>query len=146
VSALHIRRAADADVQTLAQLHQDGFDLAWDADSFTRLLGTGGMAWIADKDQKAAGFALIRLAADEAEVLSIGVIKSQRQRHIGHKLLETACKGAQSAGASALFLEVAHDNQAACRLYERSGFLRIGKRAKYYANGADALVLKKRLL
>jgi ribosomal-protein-alanine N-acetyltransferase len=41
-----------------------------------------------------------------------------------------------------MFLEVASGNQAARALYERAGFIRVGRRARYYPNGGDALVLR----
>jgi ribosomal protein S18 acetylase RimI-like enzyme len=41
-----------------------------------------------------------------------------------------------------MFLEVDMGNFAAQALYRRLGFVQVGRRPRYYANGADALVLR----
>jgi ribosomal-protein-alanine N-acetyltransferase len=41
-----------------------------------------------------------------------------------------------------MFLEVAADNAAALEFYAQAGFVEVGRRPRYYANGADALVLR----
>lgn len=85
------------------------------------------------------GFTLMRIAADEAEVLSIGVKPAARKGGLGKKLLHMAMSGARSGGAHSLFVDVARQNTAACALYESAGFERVGIRKNYYENGDDAL-------
>jgi ribosomal-protein-alanine N-acetyltransferase len=53
---------------------------------------------------------------------------------------ETARIAAQR-GAARLLLEVSAANQAARALYESLGFIKQGQRRRYYADGADALIL-----
>lgn len=40
-------------------------------------------------------------------------------------------------------LEVKAHNQRAIRLYEHLGFVAVGRRAKFYACGADALLMRR---
>lgn len=91
------------------------------------------------QEGEAAGFVLARIADDEAELLSIAVSPKARHQGFGRALLLAMCEHLGGRGVKSLFLEVASDNYAACRLYESIGFARLGKRTKYYANGADAL-------
>ncbi len=86
---------------------------------------------------------LVRVAADEAEILTIGV--TARRQGIGTALMAAALGAARTQGASAMFLEVASDNAAARGLYQRLGFAPAGQRKAYYANGADALLLRREL-
>ena len=44
------------------------------------------------------------------------------------------------------FLEVATSNVAARGLYGRAGFEAVGLRRRYYADGTDALVLRRTLM
>jgi ribosomal-protein-alanine N-acetyltransferase len=44
-----------------------------------------------------------------------------------------------------MFLEVAADNAAARSLYAAAEFVEVGRRRRYYAGGADALVLRRKL-
>jgi ribosomal-protein-alanine N-acetyltransferase len=85
---------------------------------------------------------LARVAADEAEILTIGVAPEARRLGVGRGLLAAAMRRAASAGAAAMFLEVASTNTPARALYENAGFVRVGRRARYYPNGGDALVLR----
>jgi ribosomal-protein-alanine N-acetyltransferase len=61
---------------------------------------------------------------------------------VGAALLHGAMTEAAARGAAAMFLEVSTRNEAARALYARTGFTEVGRRARYYADGSDALVLR----
>ncbi|HRD28628.1 MAG TPA: GNAT family N-acetyltransferase, partial [Caulobacter sp.] len=63
----------------------------------------------------------------------------------GRVLVEAAAATAAARGADSLFLEVSADNAAALALYAAAGFEPAGLRKGYYADGADALVLRRTL-
>ena len=87
------------------------------------------------------GFILVRVVADETEILSIAVSPDRRQRGLASRLLEQACHRATGQGAARIFLEVAAANLPARKLYEKYGFREVGQRKAYYEDGDDALVL-----
>jgi ribosomal-protein-alanine N-acetyltransferase len=89
---------------------------------------------------------LARVAADEAEILTIGVNPMQARQGVGRLLLTEAERHATDAGAVAMFLEVAEGNTSARALYGRCGYQEVGRRRRYYASGADALVLRHALI
>ncbi len=93
-------------------------------------------------EREAAAFILIRVAADEAEVLTLAVVPSAQGRGLGRRLLQAALDGAAALGAATMFLEVSPDNGRALALYAHAGFVRIGRRPHYYRDGGDALVLR----
>jgi ribosomal-protein-alanine N-acetyltransferase len=43
-----------------------------------------------------------------------------------------------------MLLEVRSDNDDARRLYERMGFQTIATRRRYYSDGSDALIMRRR--
>ena len=94
-----------------------------------------------------AGFVVGQIAADEAEVLTVGVLPRWQRRGVGSILVEGLSRAAKRAEAKRLFLEVAADNQAAFELYRKLGFTAVGMRKGYYDPGGageaaqDALVL-----
>ncbi|WP_308446376.1 ribosomal protein S18-alanine N-acetyltransferase [Elioraea sp.] len=138
-----IMRAERAGAPLLAALHACAFPAdPWDADAFAALLAMpGAFALIAAEDATPAGFVLARIAADEAEIVTLGVVPRARRRGHGTRLAAAAAAEAQARGAGRLFLEVAAGNAAARRLYGRLGFREVGQRRGYYPDGADALVL-----
>lgn len=128
----------------LAAIHAEAFPPReqWGADAMALQLGLLGAAgWLAGD----AGFVLFRVAADEAEILTLAVRPGCRRRGIGRALLEAALASAREAGATAMFLEVAADNEAAAALYATAGFGEVGRRRRYYPGGGDARVLRAAL-
>src|SRR5947209_197660 len=90
----------------------------------------------------AGGMVLARVAADEAEILTLAVLPDRRRRGLARALLERTMQAAARRGAGAMFLEVAEANRAARALYEGAGFVEVGRRRGYYRGGGDALVLR----
>ena len=132
----------------LAQLHAGLFEKPWDADSFVRLLGhPGSTAFLArvGTPPQTAGFILSQLAADEAEILTLGVHKDSQRHGIARRLVEAIARAAKKAEVRRLFLEVGQSNAAALGLYKGLGFQQIGLRKGYYEHAGaapeDALVL-----
>jgi ribosomal-protein-alanine N-acetyltransferase len=155
-----LRRAGLADCEILGFLHGSCFPHEpWSASAFAGLLVSPGMfALIAQADGQAAeqaaetgdptGFVLARAIAGEAEIVAIGVDPARRRNGAGAALLEGAIELARVAGAEAVFLEVAENNNQACQLYTRRGFIKIGRRANYYRQkdaAVAALVMKLEL-
>jgi ribosomal-protein-alanine N-acetyltransferase len=136
---------------TLADLHDRAFDRPWSAEAFEELLkGPGAFAVLGEsgEPEETRGFILCRAIAGEAEILTIGVDPVARRRGWGAALVEMAVGIAQEVGAFEMFLEVAADNLAAIKLYETTGFERVGLRKGYYPHpdGAkDAVVMRRAL-
>jgi len=132
----------------LADLHASLFEAPWDAAAFVSLLNhPGSTAFFAraGAPPQTTGFILGQLAADEAEILTLGVGKDSQRHGIGRRLVEAVARAAKRAEARRLFLEVAQDNAAALALYKRLGFTEVGRRKGYYeragAPSQDALTL-----
>jgi ribosomal-protein-alanine N-acetyltransferase len=140
--------AASDNAPELASLHSGLFDKPWDAAAFQSLLShPGSTAFLARLGSpiEMVGFIVGQLAADEAEILTLGV-RADRQRHgIGRKLVEALARAVRKAEARRLFLEVAAGNAAALGLYKSLGFQEVGRRKGYYEKPAgpaeDALTL-----
>jgi ribosomal-protein-alanine N-acetyltransferase len=71
--------------------------------------------------RKIIGFAVSRLAADEAEILSIAIDATQRGRGLSRNLLLTHMGHLAGRGVRTIFLEVEENNLPARRLRERAG-------------------------
>ena len=80
-----------------------------------------------------------RMAADEAEILSIAVDADQRGRGLSRDLLMTHLGHLAGRGVRTIFLEVEENNQPARRLYERAGFAVVGRRERYYRQDGEQL-------
>ena len=138
------------DAARLAQLHGESFHRGWGEAEFEAMLAERNtLVHRLRIGRKITGFAVSRIAADEAEILSIGLAASHRGRGLSRNLLLIHLGHLAGRGVRSVFLEVEENNQPARRLYERSGFTVIGRRERYYreANGEqlNALVMRRDL-
>ena len=131
----------------LARIHVRAFpqERGWSEEEFATLLAQPGAVLSGD----ARAFALLRVVADEAEVLTIATDPDHRRKGHARAALAEAEAMAAAQGATAVFLEVAEDNTPAQELYAQAGYRQVGRRPNYYVpkNAAPvaALVLRKDL-
>ena len=136
-----IMRATAAHAAALAAIHADCFPPreAWGEDAISLQLSLPGAFGLIDSR---GGMLLGRVAADQAEVLTLAVAPAARRQGIATDLLRAAKEHAGTCGARVMFLEVATGNVAALALYQRERLIEVGRRRRYYADGSDALVLR----
>lgn len=147
---MNIRQATLPDLPVIAALHAQSFAQGWDEEFLGRILAhAGAVAFIALEQDTPVGFVLVRAAAGEAEILSLGVTHAMRRRGLGTALIRTACQRVAEADVREVFLEVSVGNSAARELYAGLGFCEVGCRPDYYEDAAgaarDALVLRRAL-
>ena len=82
--------------------------------------------------RRRSAFVIGQLAADEAEILSIGVSPNWQRAGLGTGLFEGLTRAARRGDAKRIFLEVADDNAPALALYRKLGFVENGRRKRYY--------------
>ncbi len=133
--------------EDLAKLHAKAFSAsrAWSATEFADLLKRKDTVLTGDADS----FVLMRVVADEAEILTLATNPSKRRQGRARAALRAAEDAARGADVAALFLEVAEDNVEAKALYAAENYTQVGRRPGYYLpkNAAPiaALVLRKEL-
>jgi [ribosomal protein S18]-alanine N-acetyltransferase len=140
--------ASIAEAPLLAALHAQCFSNGWDEKAFANLLkNDSALALLAhlDAENSSAGFILVQIAADESEILSLGVVPAHRRHGFATALIRAGAQAAQARGAVSLFLEVDVNNVAARALYRLLGFEEAGSRPGYYKTCdslSDGLILR----
>ena len=139
------------DLDRAARLHHEAFvpmgERGWTRQDIAGLLASPGTAgFLLEAKSGDVGMAICRVAADEAELLTVAVSPRHRRRGAGRRLLAAVIEQVHRAGARTLFLEVGVDNPAARGLYDSLGFIVAGRRAGYYARAdgppADAVIMR----
>jgi ribosomal-protein-alanine N-acetyltransferase len=145
-----VEPATRRDVPALAQLHAASFHRGWGENEFDEMLRESNtLVHRLRLGRSVIGFAVSRMAADEAEILSVAVATGHRGRGLSRDLLRAHLGHLAGRGVRTVFLEVEENNTPARRLYDRAGFTIAGRRERYYrqAGGEElnALVMRRDL-
>ncbi len=146
---LHIEPAVLGDAEQLARVHGRAFYRGWSEAEFAAYLAdprrTPAYAAM-DRNRRIAGFALLRIAADEAELMTIAVAPNWRGKGVGAALMRAAFADLMMSPVKHMFLEVEAANAPAIALYKGFGFADVGRREGYYetkgGEKASALVMR----
>ncbi|WP_284179232.1 GNAT family N-acetyltransferase [Rhabdaerophilum sp. SD176] len=132
-----LRRASVLDAGRMAAIHAEGFAIGWSREEFEQMILDRAIADVlvsqAPFGHVVTGFAISRVAADEAELLSIALDPEVRGLSLSSALLDRHMGHAAQAGARTMFLEVAENNGPALALYRQAGFVEVGRRKGYYS-------------
>lgn len=135
-----IRPATAEDLGALVQLEALALPDPWSRDQLAQALANPIGRAVLALEPEPVGYALGTTVAGEAEVLRVGVDPAWRRRGLGRALVEALLRG---CAAEEVFLEVRASNTPAIALYAALGFSPVGRRRGYYANGEDAVVLRR---
>ncbi len=131
-----IRPATPADIPTMAT-----FAAGWSSAQLTEELAqplARVLVW--EEGQEVLGHALGWAVAGETQIHEIAVAPRAQRRGLGRQLVEALCA---ACGSGPAFLEVRVSNVPALALYEACGFTTVGRRANYYPDGEDALLMTR---
>ena len=146
--SIHIQPTGSASAALLGELHAKSFpaNQAWDIATFSQILALPWhFALILTEGDVPMGFILGRTAPPEAEILTFAITPEARGKGKGWALLQALMHEAAARGATEVFLEVAESNAAARARYAKAGAQEVGRRRRYYTDGADALILRMAL-
>lgn len=149
-AAVRVRRAELSDLEDLVALEESSFATdRLSREQYRRHLDseTAQVLVASANHRRFLGTAVVffRKGTKVARLYSIATHAEARGKGVGSALLEASEQLARRRGCKVLRLEVRTDNDAAIRLYERLGYDRIGRYARYYSDGADAWRYEKKV-
>jgi len=149
------------DIGQISSMEKEFFSVPWSESSIGHYADAGNTVFVVARSAKlvswpfedgerpvreVAGYAAVMCAADEGNLVSIGVRPEYRQMGIASELLDICYEMSASRGVASIYLEVRETNEPAIRLYEKEGFAYIGKRPRFYREPEeDALLYRKQL-
>lgn len=138
-------KPTDGQFAQINAIEQECFHGSWTSDTLLSELNSPLNILVTEERGGAvAGFALGRVAADEAELFQIATLPEFRRQGIAERLLSELHTKAQERGAVCCFLEVRSRNAGAIALYEKSGYEKIALRRNYYPDD-DAVIYRRPL-
>ncbi|HUL50688.1 MAG TPA: ribosomal protein S18-alanine N-acetyltransferase [Gemmatimonadales bacterium] len=138
-----IRPAELADVPAILAIERASFSDPWSRQDFIECVNSGVPFLAAGSEGNLAGYIIAHYAADEGEILNLGVRESDRRHGTGRTLVTAMLHALRERGVTSVYLEVRESNAVAQHLYEQLGFIRVGRRRHYYRLPTeDAVVLR----
>ncbi len=128
----------------ILEVERESFSHPWTENMFLEELnGKFSVYRVAIEENKAVGYMGMWILADEGHITNVAVGKACRGKGIGSKLVSDFIRTAEEKDLAFLTLEVRVSNENAIALYEKHGFLEVGRRKKYYENTEDAILMTK---
>lgn len=142
---MEIIQMNESHVTQVAELEKLCFSDPWSENSITSELVNKLSYWlVAVEGDTVAGYIGSQSVLGESDMMNVAVHPDFRRQGIAKRLVLTLVEGLKVRGNHCLSLEVRASNEPAIRLYEKLGFLQVGRRPKYYRNPReDALILRK---
>lgn len=142
---MEIRVMEKADISQLAELEKLCFSDPWSESAFEYELRNPLSLWLVAADGEiVAGYVGSQTVMGEADMMNIAVKPVYRRQKIAEKLVLSLIEKLNEKDAKSLTLEVRVSNAPAISLYEKLGFIQVGRRPGYYRNPReDAYILRK---
>lgn len=135
-----------ADIPAIVALERACFSDPWTAEAWLGAIPRADVfGFVAEENGELVGFACGTALFEDSEIWKVAVRETMRGKGLGGALTDALLNEAKARGAQRTFLEVRVGNQAAIGLYRSRGFETTRERKKYYADGEDALEMKKDL-
>ena len=144
---IELTKITTSDAEFIASAVNLGFSDGWSKQMVLNSFNNGGFCgYIAKLNGEKVGFVTATRVQDFADIESVFINPYYRKKGIAKTLLLELEKDLKELGVENILLEVRASNTPAISLYKGCDFKEISTRKKYYADGEDALVLKKELL
>ena len=142
---IEVRTMEPQDVPQIAELEKVCFSDPWSEKSIISELDNPLSCWlVAVSGEQVVGYVGSQTVLDGSDMMNIAVSPDFRRKGIAESLIEALISFLRERGSRCLILEVRASNVPAIALYEKLGFLEIGRRRNYYRNPKeDALILRK---
>ncbi len=135
----------DEHVSAIAELEKRCFNDPWSLNSISSELTSKLSCWIVAMDNnQLVGYVGSQTVLGETDMMNLAVSPEYRRMGVGEALVNALISCLKERGSHSLMLEVRVSNEPAIQLYEKLGFVQVGRRPNYYRNPKeDALILRK---
>lgn len=137
-----LRPAAHSDLPALTALEQACFSHPWSEKSLVGTLDSGrSLFLLAEQAGEPLGYLGMEYVLDEGGITNVAVFPAHRRQGIADALIKELLRRAKALGLATVTLEVRAGNAAAIALYQKNGFVPVGRRKNYYTAPTEDAIL-----
>ena len=135
----------ESHVAAVAEMEKLCFSDPWSINSITSELHNDLSLWLVAMDGDIlVGYVGSQSVLGWSDMMNLAVLPEYRRQGIGEALVAELTERLKEKKNTCLTLEVRVSNTPAIALYEKMGFVQVGRRPNYYHNPKeDALILRK---
>lgn len=141
-----LRAALPEDIPALLEVEVACFSHPWTAAQLLRWMQPGHLFLVCVQEQSVLGYCNAQLVLDTADIGNIAVSPAARRRGLAARLLRELELRAATQGITQLQLELRAGNAPAMALYEKNGYLSVGRRKNYYRDPKEDAILMTKFL
>ena len=134
----------EALLDSLLLLEERCFSDPWSRGMMQSALADPSVSLFALQDGEAlVGYLMFLNVLPDGEILNLAVMPEYRRQGLADRLFDACAEYCRAVGVEIIFLEVRASNTPAISLYEKRGFVTVGRRKNYYRYPKeDALVMR----
>lgn len=137
-----VRPAAAGDLPALAALERECFSHPWSENSLAETMGNGrSLFLLAEREDEPLGYLGMEYVLDEGGITNVAVFAAHRRQGVAAALLGELLRRAAALGLATVTLEVRAGNAPAVALYQKHGFVPVGRRKNYYTSPTEDAIL-----
>jgi ribosomal-protein-alanine N-acetyltransferase len=139
----------DSFADSILEIEKGSFISPWSRDGFLQEVRNPiSHLWVVtEEDGAAGGYICFWMFDREIQLINIAVHPEKRRKGLGNHLLGEMIRAGTARGMEQIWLEVRTSNMTAIKIYEKLGFVAVGRRPMYYRDtNEDAIVMSLNLL
>lgn len=142
---MDIQKMTQFHLEQIAELEKICFSEPWSLPMLEPELSNPLSLWLVMVEgEQVIGYVGSQAVLDAADMMNIAVHPSYRRQGIARLLVQELIAQLKQKNICSLALEVRASNAPAICLYEKLGFLQVGRRPGYYRNPKeDAFIMRK---
>ena len=139
---MKVRLMKSNDLPDVISLHEGLFKQSFNFEDYVEGK-TFHYGIVLELEDKVIGYLVGQIIFEMSDLYYVAVNPDYRGKGYGQLLVDKFIEDAFKNEGDVMSLEVRMSNQAAICLYEKCGFISVGKRERYYADGEDALLMTR---
>ena len=143
---MEIRPITSADLEAVAALERAVFAQPWSAQALQLLCGEMAFGFVCLDGDCAAAYGGMMTVLDEGQITNIATHPDYRRRGLGAAVVEALLCEARARELSFVTLEVRESNAAAIALYQKFGFVVVGRRPRFYTEPVETALIMQCIL